>query len=35
MKAVLCRSPGDLVLEDRPAPEAPPPGWALVAVSRV
>ncbi|RVB00530.1 dehydrogenase, partial [Mesorhizobium sp. M7A.F.Ca.CA.004.05.1.1] len=35
MKAVLCRSPGDLVLEDRPAPEAPPPGWALVAVSHV
>jgi 2-desacetyl-2-hydroxyethyl bacteriochlorophyllide A dehydrogenase len=35
MKAVVCRSPGDLVLEDRPAPGAPPPGWALVAVSHV
>lgn len=35
MKAVICRSPGDLVLEDRPAPDAPPSGWALVAVSHV
>ncbi|CAN7338351.1 zinc-binding alcohol dehydrogenase family protein [Mesorhizobium amorphae] len=35
MKAVVCRAPGDLVLEDRPAPGAPPPGWALVAVSHV
>ncbi|RJT40258.1 zinc-binding alcohol dehydrogenase family protein [Mesorhizobium waimense] len=35
MKAVVCRSPGDLVVEDRPAPGAPPPGWALVAVSHV
>jgi len=35
MKAVVCRSPGDLVLEDRPAPEAPPAGWARVAVSHV
>ncbi|MER9967442.1 zinc-binding alcohol dehydrogenase family protein [Mesorhizobium sp. M0060] len=35
MKAVICRSPGDLVLEDRPAPAAPPSGWALVAVSHV
>lgn len=35
MKAVVCRSPGDLVLEDRPAPDAPPSGWALVAVSHV
>jgi len=35
MKAVVCRSPGDLVLEDRAAPGAPPPGWALVAVSHV
>ncbi|MEP6566721.1 MAG: zinc-binding alcohol dehydrogenase family protein [Mesorhizobium sp.] len=35
MKAVVCRSPGDLVLEDRPAPGAPPSGWALVAVSHV
>jgi 2-desacetyl-2-hydroxyethyl bacteriochlorophyllide A dehydrogenase len=35
MKAVVCRSPGDLVLEDRAAPGAPPSGWALVAVSHV
>jgi 2-desacetyl-2-hydroxyethyl bacteriochlorophyllide A dehydrogenase len=35
MKAVICRSPGELVLEDRPEPGAPPPGWALVAVSHV
>ncbi|MER9440335.1 zinc-binding alcohol dehydrogenase family protein [Mesorhizobium sp. M0340] len=35
MKAVVCRSPGELVLEDRPAPGAPPAGWALVAVSHV
>ncbi|UVK40433.1 zinc-binding alcohol dehydrogenase family protein [Mesorhizobium sp. AR10] len=35
MKAVVCRSPGDLVVEDRPAPGAPPSGWALVAVSHV
>ncbi|MGX5804237.1 zinc-binding alcohol dehydrogenase family protein [Bradyrhizobium sp. Arg314] len=35
MKAVVCRSPGDLVLEDRADPGAPPPGWARVAVSHV
>ncbi|TIQ38369.1 MAG: zinc-binding alcohol dehydrogenase family protein [Mesorhizobium sp.] len=35
MKAVVCRSPGDLVLEDRAKPGAPPPGWARVAVSHV
>ncbi|TGQ53267.1 zinc-binding alcohol dehydrogenase family protein [Mesorhizobium sp. M1C.F.Ca.ET.193.01.1.1] len=35
MKAVVCRSPGDLVLEDRAAPGAPPSGWARVAVSHV
>ena len=35
MKAVVCRSPGDLVLEDRAAPGSPPSGWALVAVSHV
>ena len=35
MKAVVCRSPGDLVLEDRAAPGVPPAGWALVAVSHV
>lgn len=35
MKAVVCRSPGDLVLEDRAAPGASPPGWARVAVSHV
>ena len=35
MKAVVCRSPGELVLEDRAEPGAPPPGWARVAVSHV
>ncbi|TGP54035.1 zinc-binding alcohol dehydrogenase family protein [bacterium M00.F.Ca.ET.230.01.1.1] len=35
MKAVVCRSPGDLVLEDRADPGAPPSGWARVAVSHV
>ena len=35
MKAVVCRSPGELVLEQRPLPDGPPPGWALVAVSHV
>ncbi|TIP03772.1 MAG: zinc-binding alcohol dehydrogenase family protein [Mesorhizobium sp.] len=35
MKAVVCRSPGDLILEDRATPGAPPPGWARVAVSHV
>ncbi|TPI17635.1 zinc-binding alcohol dehydrogenase family protein [Mesorhizobium sp. B4-1-1] len=35
MKAVVCRSPGELVLEDRADPCAPPPGWARVAVSHV
>ncbi|WFP78125.1 zinc-binding alcohol dehydrogenase family protein [Mesorhizobium sp. WSM4906] len=35
MKAVVCRSPGDLVLEDRTEPGAPPPGWARIAVSHV
>ncbi|TPM98037.1 zinc-binding alcohol dehydrogenase family protein [Mesorhizobium sp. B2-1-3A] len=35
MKAVVCRSPGELVLEDRPQPGAPPAGWALVGVSHV
>jgi 2-desacetyl-2-hydroxyethyl bacteriochlorophyllide A dehydrogenase len=35
MKAVVCRSPGELVLEDRAQPGVPPPGWALVKVSHV
>lgn len=35
MKAVVCRSPGDIALEDRPAPGAPGPGWALVSVGYV
>lgn len=35
MKAVVCRSPGELVLEDRAEPGAPPPGWALVKVGHV
>ncbi|MDX8454821.1 zinc-binding alcohol dehydrogenase family protein [Mesorhizobium sp. VK9D] len=35
MKAVVCRSPGELALEDRDDPGTPPPGWARVAVSHV
>jgi 2-desacetyl-2-hydroxyethyl bacteriochlorophyllide A dehydrogenase len=35
MKAMVCRAPGELVLEDRPAPGEPAPGWALIAVSHV
>lgn len=35
MKAVVCRSPGDLVLEERPEPGSPPRGWALLGVSHV
>ena len=35
MTAMVCRSPGDLVLEQRPLPGEPPAGWALVAVSHV
>lgn len=35
MKAVVCVSPGNLVLEDRPEPETPPKGWALLAVKHV
>ncbi|RWX66881.1 zinc-binding alcohol dehydrogenase family protein [Mesorhizobium sp. M4B.F.Ca.ET.089.01.1.1] len=35
MKAVVCRSPGELVLEDRDEPGAPPAGWVRVAVSHV
>lgn len=35
MKAIVCRTPGDLAMEDRPVPGSPPPGWALVEVSHV
>ena len=35
MKAVVCRSPGDLVYEDQPAPGPPRAGWALVSISHV
>ena len=35
MKAIVCEAPGRLVAEARPEPGAPPPGWALVAVSHV
>jgi len=35
MKAVVCRSPGDLAIEDRAAPASPPAGWARVSVSHV
>ena len=35
MKAIVCRSPGELAMDDRPAPGSPPPGWARIAVSHV
>jgi 2-desacetyl-2-hydroxyethyl bacteriochlorophyllide A dehydrogenase len=35
MKAVVCRTPGELVIEDRDAPGEPTAGWALVGVSHV
>ncbi len=35
MKAVLCVTPGSLILTERDDPPAPPPGWALVGVSHV
>ncbi|MDX8441442.1 zinc-binding alcohol dehydrogenase family protein [Mesorhizobium australafricanum] len=35
MKAIVCRSPGELALEDRDDPGTPSPGWARVAVSHV
>jgi len=35
MKAAICLSPGKLVLGDMPAPQSPPPGWALLGVSHV
>lgn len=35
MKAIVCHSPGELAMDDRPAPGSPPPGWAQVAVSHV
>jgi 2-desacetyl-2-hydroxyethyl bacteriochlorophyllide A dehydrogenase len=35
MKAVLCQEPGRLEIVERPAPAAPAPGWARLAVSHV
>jgi 2-desacetyl-2-hydroxyethyl bacteriochlorophyllide A dehydrogenase len=35
MQALVCRAPGELVLEQRPVPGEPPAGWALVGVSHV
>jgi len=35
MKAVICPEPGRLDIIDRPAPGAPPKGWARLAVSHV
>jgi 2-desacetyl-2-hydroxyethyl bacteriochlorophyllide A dehydrogenase len=35
MKALVCRSPGDLVVEERPGPPPPAAGWAIVRVAHV
>lgn len=35
MKALVCRKPGELIFEDRPAPGRPRAGWALVSISQV
>ncbi|KQY25829.1 zinc-binding alcohol dehydrogenase family protein [Rhizobium sp. Root482] len=35
MKAAICLEPGRLEIIDRPAPPAPAPGWARLAVSHV
>lgn len=35
MKAIICETPGRLVAAERPEPDAPAPGWAVVAVGHV
>ncbi|TRC97948.1 zinc-binding alcohol dehydrogenase family protein [Mesorhizobium sp. WSM4303] len=35
MKALVCRKPGELIFEDRPAPGRPGAGWALISISHV
>jgi 2-desacetyl-2-hydroxyethyl bacteriochlorophyllide A dehydrogenase len=35
VRALVCRAPGELVLEERPGPDAPAPGWVAVDVSHV
>lgn len=35
MKVVICEAPGRLVLSDRPEPDPPAPGWAVVEVGHV
>ena len=35
MKALVCRKPGELIFEDRPAPGPPGAGWVLVSISHV
>lgn len=35
MKALVCNSPGELILLNRPAPGTPPPGWVLLGISHV
>ncbi|TPI35081.1 zinc-binding alcohol dehydrogenase family protein [Mesorhizobium sp. B3-2-1] len=35
MKAVVCRRPGELVLESRPDPGMPSAGWVLVGISHI
>lgn len=35
MKALVCRKPGELIVEDRPVPGRPEAGWALINISHV
>jgi 2-desacetyl-2-hydroxyethyl bacteriochlorophyllide A dehydrogenase len=35
MRAAVCRRPGELALEEQPAPGSPPEGWALIDVAHV
>jgi 2-desacetyl-2-hydroxyethyl bacteriochlorophyllide A dehydrogenase len=35
MKSLVCRAPGELVIEERAKPSAPAPGWVRIAVSHV
>jgi 2-desacetyl-2-hydroxyethyl bacteriochlorophyllide A dehydrogenase len=35
MRAAVCRKPGELALEELPAPGSPPEGWALIDIAHV